>query len=101
MKNKKELALRELRKIPGVGKIISQNFWDINLRSVKDLKNKDPEKLYKKLCRFEGEELDRCVLYVFRCAVYFASIKNHDKELLKWWNWKDKVLHLRGSNELV
>ncbi|NQU25233.1 MAG: pathogenicity locus, partial [Candidatus Nealsonbacteria bacterium] len=28
-------------------------------------------------------------LYVFRCAVYFASNATHDAELLKWWNWKD------------
>jgi hypothetical protein len=33
--------------------------------------------------------VDRCVLYVFRCAVYFASEAEHDPELLKWWNWKD------------
>ena len=29
------------------------------------------------------------VLYVFRCAVYFAS-KQHNPELLKWWHWKEK-----------
>ncbi|MGA3073400.1 MAG: helix-hairpin-helix domain-containing protein, partial [Bryobacteraceae bacterium] len=32
-----------------------------------------------------------CVLYVFRCAVYFASEAEHDPELLKWWNWKDQA----------
>jgi hypothetical protein len=31
------------------------------------------------------------VLYVFRCAVYFANNSTHDPELLKWWNWKDRV----------
>jgi hypothetical protein len=36
-----------------------------------------------------GQHVDRCVLYVFRCAVYFASESKHDPELLKWWNWKD------------
>lgn len=33
--------------------------------------------------------MDRCMLYVFRCAVYYASSEQHDPELLKWWNWKD------------
>jgi hypothetical protein len=28
------------------------------------------------------------VLYVFRCAVYYAGHREHDPELLKWWNWK-------------
>jgi hypothetical protein len=32
------------------------------------------------------------VLYVFRCAVYYASHEVHDPELLKWWNWKDRAL---------
>jgi hypothetical protein len=38
----------------------------------------------------------RCVLYVFRCAVYFATEKVHDEELLKWWNWQDKFLSGNG-----
>jgi hypothetical protein len=29
-------------------------------------------------------------LYVFRCAVYYATNKSHDVELLQWWNWKDR-----------
>jgi hypothetical protein len=36
--------------------------------------------------------VDRCMLNVFRCAVYYASNDIHDPELLKWWNWKDKSL---------
>ncbi len=36
--------------------------------------------------------LDRCVLYVFRCANYYAAHKRHDPELLKWWNWKDEKM---------
>ncbi|NMB56563.1 pathogenicity locus, partial [Candidatus Beckwithbacteria bacterium] len=31
---------------------------------------------------------DRCLLYVFRCAVYYAK-GGRDPEKLKWWNWKD------------
>jgi hypothetical protein len=34
-------------------------------------------------------QIDPCVLYVFRCAVYYASHEVHDPDLLKWWNWKD------------
>jgi hypothetical protein len=42
------------------------------------------------LCELRGKHIDRCVLYVFRCAVYFAAVKEPVPELLKWWNWKDK-----------
>lgn len=89
-KSMKKSALSELQKIPGIGKRISEDLWNLGFRSVRDLKDKDPEKLYNKLCLQKGMHIDRCVLYVFRCAVYYASKKRHKPELLKWWNWKDE-----------
>ncbi len=88
----KEQQIKELTVIPGVGKSIAQNFWNIGIKKVSDLQGKKPEQLYKKLEAFEGGHQDRCVLYVFRCAVYFAETegKIRDTEKLKWWNWKDK-----------
>jgi hypothetical protein len=35
---------------------------------------------------------DPCVLYAFRCAVYYARTPRPRTELLKWWNWKDRAL---------
>ena len=80
----------ELQKIPGVGKSISRDLRNIGIQSIADLKDKNPEKLYNKSNLFEGAVQDKCLLYVFRCAVYFAENKNPDPEKLKWWNWKDK-----------
>ena len=48
--------------------------------------------LYNQLNQRMGTTIDRCMLYVFRCAVYFASTTKHDPEKLKWWNWKDQEL---------
>ena len=87
--DKKTAALRELQIIPGVGKSIANDLWNLGIQSVKSLKNVDPETLYEKLCVFQCTRVDRCMLYVFRCAVYFASNEKHDAERLKWWNWKD------------
>ena len=87
--SEKKKALLEFRTIPGVGPSIAEDLWNIGLRSLNDLKNADPEELYQDSCRFQNASVDRCVLYVFRCAAYFVSTKNHDQELLKWWNWKD------------
>jgi hypothetical protein len=83
--------IQDLRQIPGVGKSIALDLWDIGIRKVDDLKNRDAEDLYRLSNELRGCVQDRCLLYVFRCAVYFANTpeKNHDKELLKWWNWKD------------
>jgi Pathogenicity locus len=62
----------------------------MGFRSVRELKSQDPETLYQSLITLRGRHVDRCMLYVFRCAVYFASNGSPDPELLKWWNWKDK-----------
>jgi hypothetical protein len=85
----KEATLKDFQHIPGVGKSISQDLWNLGLRSVQDLKGQDPEELYHKICAYQGTQVDRCMLYVFRCAVYYASNEQHDPELLKWWKWKD------------
>lgn len=85
-------SLKQFQTIPGVGKSIAQDFWNIGLRSLADLKGQDPQELYARLCQYQGMHVDRCVLYVFRCAVYYTSHKNHDPKLLKWWNWKDERL---------
>lgn len=85
----KQATIKEFQRIPGVGKSISQDLWNLGLRSVQELKDQDPEELYLKICTYQGAQVDRCMLYVFRCAVYYASNEQHDPELLKWWNWKD------------
>jgi len=82
--------IRSLQVIPGVGPSIAQDLWNIGIRSVNDLRGKDPEELYKKSNELVGVQQDRCLLYVFRGAVYFAETEPElrDPEKLKWWNWK-------------
>lgn len=86
----REKVIQELCTIPGVGKSISLDLWNLGIRSVEALKKRNPELLYQKHCVLVGQPVDRCLLYVFRCAVYYASHKRHDPELLLWWNWKDR-----------
>jgi hypothetical protein len=88
----KQETLREFKKIPGVGKSISEDLWNIGLRSIDGLKDGDPELLYEQMCAYQGVRIDRCMLYVLRCAVYYASHELHEPDLLQWWNWSDKNL---------
>ena len=81
---------QSLQQIPGIGKKMEADLIKLGVNTVNDLKGENPEQLYDKLCKKVGTKIDRCVLYVFRCAVYFAETKNPEPELLKWWNWKDK-----------
>ena len=88
----KEQSKKELMKIPGVGKSIADDLLNIDIVQIEDLKGKDPQILYEHSNRVAGATQDRCLLYVFRCAVYFAETEGEkrDPEKLKWWNWKDK-----------
>ncbi len=86
------MSNKNLQVIPGVGKSLSQDLMDLGYHSVEELKSEDPEVMYQNLIELRGRHIDRCVLYVFRCAVYYASHNTHDKELLKWWNWKDSKI---------
>ncbi|MDD5457355.1 MAG: helix-hairpin-helix domain-containing protein [Candidatus Margulisbacteria bacterium] len=78
-----------LMEIPGVGKSIAADLNELDIKKVSDLRGRNPEELYKRLCIIHGQHLDRCLLYVFRNAVYYASTPNPDQDKLKWWNWKD------------
>jgi hypothetical protein len=84
-------SLKDLQQIPGVGKSIARDLWNIGIRSVADLKGRDPQDLYDLSNRYAGVVQDPCLLYTFRCAVYYASTPKTKQrpEKLKWWNWKD------------
>lgn len=87
----KSKILKELQEIPGVGKSISLDLWNLGIRKVSDLKGKNPKILYNRSNKLVGVQQDPCLLYVFRCAIYFASGKRLIKEKLNWWYWKDKT----------
>ena len=90
MKQAKQDASKELQRIPGIGTSLSRDLLDLGYRRVIELKGEDPETMYQNRIALRGEHIDRCVLYVFRCAVYYASNSKHEPELLKWWHWKDE-----------
>ena len=82
--------LQELEQIPGAGYTIARDMLNIGIHSIDDLKGAQAQQLYDRLCEFKASPVDRCMLHVFRCAIYYASNNDHDPELLKWENWKDK-----------
>jgi hypothetical protein len=87
----KDQQIKQLKTIPGVGKSIAEDLWNIDIKCIEDLKGKSPEKMFEQSNKLAGMVQDRCLLYVFRCAVYFAETEENDREpeKLKWWNWKE------------
>ncbi len=88
----RKTATEDLQTIPGVGPSLAEDLRDLGFDNVADLRGRDPERMYRKLVELRDGPIDRCVLYVFRCAVYYASHSRHEPNLLKWWNWKDAKL---------
>jgi hypothetical protein len=86
-----------LQAIPGVGPSIAADLRALGVKDPTGLRGKDPERLYARSNALRGVVQDRCLLYVFRCAVYFASTSRRQPELLKWWNWSDAALARRET----
>jgi len=81
----------DLTTIPYVGKNTKEDLLLLGITCVEDLVGKDPEELFFLDCLRKKRQEDRCQLYVFRMAVYYAEHENREEEKLKWWYWKDKV----------
>lgn len=80
----------ELTKLPGVGRETEQDLIALGYKTIKSLIGADPEKMYEAECRIKGITVDRCQLYVYRCAVYCAEMGLNKSSGVKWWNFKDK-----------
>lgn len=79
----------DLQKIPYVGKETEKDLLLLGFDSIAALKGANPEEMYQRECALKGVQVDRCQLYVYRMAVYYAENEVHEAEKLKWWNWKD------------
>ncbi len=77
-----------LETIPGVGPRTAEDLHALGIDRVEDLVGRNPEELFARLCALEGGHSDRCNLYVYRCAVYFAE-GGRERKWLEWWAWKD------------
>ena len=88
----KPIESTDLQSLPSIGPSLAQDLRDLGFNVPADLLGQDPEKMYSDLCKLRGQNIDRCVLYSFRCAVHAVVSKDDDPELRKWWNWKERIL---------
>ena len=85
--------------IPGIGPNLAQDLLDLGFTEAAEILGQDPARMFEDLCELRGQRVDRCVLYAFRCAVYFVSNDSHESELLKWWNWQERArLHAAAAD---
>lgn len=79
----------DLQDIPYVGKRTEESLRLLGFDSIASLRGADPQEMYERECLLAGQKIDRCQLYVYRMAVYYAENEVHDPAKLKWWAWKD------------
>lgn len=85
-----------LQQIPGIGPSLASDLRLLGYQGVAELADADPEEMYARLDDLTGTHQDPCVLYTFRCAVYYARTPIPEPELCKWWNWKGRSLPTQG-----
>lgn len=82
----------DLRNVPGIGAKKEAELAALGYPTLESLKDADPDDLYLRAsvnggC---GQQLDKCVLYAFRCAIAYAKDPAPDPAKYRWWYFADK-----------
>jgi nucleotidyltransferase/DNA polymerase involved in DNA repair len=83
---------RNLNDLVSVGPAMLRDFELLGIRTVAQLARRNPEKLYRELCRKTRQRQDICVLDTFRAAVEQARKPGLPLEQCRWWYWSRKRL---------
>ncbi len=87
---------RDLKDLISVGPAMIEDFRKLGITRVAQLRGRDPQKLYDRLCQIMGERQDPCVYDVFCAAVAQAEDPNLPHEKCRWHYWsrlrKDRTL---------
>jgi len=78
---------RRLKDLRGIGVKMLGDFEKLGIRSINDLKSRDPQKLYDRMCKLTGTRQDPCVLDTYRCAIEQARHPDLPIEKTNWWYW--------------
>ncbi len=73
MKAKNCNEVKKFQDIPNIGPAMARDFLLLGLKQPKDLQNKNPLTLYKKMCQISGTRQDPCVLDTYLAATDFMN----------------------------
>ena len=81
---------RCLRDLVSIGPAMLRDLELLRIRSVAQLAQKNPQRMYRDLCRLKGQSQDICCLDVFVAAVAQAKNPQLPVEQCQWWYWSRK-----------
>lgn len=70
-----------------VGPAMLRDFELLGIRTIKQLAQRNPARLYQQLCRATGQRVDICCQDVFSAAVAQARNPLLPAEQCRWWHW--------------
>ena len=73
----------QLTPIPNVGPAVARKLRALDVTSVVELRGRDPEELFERLCALEGRRHDPCLLDTFVAAVDYAN----GAPARPWWEY--------------
>jgi nucleotidyltransferase/DNA polymerase involved in DNA repair len=65
--------LAALTAIPNIGPRIARKLLALDVRRLDDLRGRDPDELFERLCAMDGRRHDPCLLDTFAAAVEYAD----------------------------
>ena len=79
--NKRTEAIKDLQSLLNVGPAIAKRLYSIGIKTAKQAKQMDPQKVYEILKKKESGKLDICVLYILQGAILNVP----------WWECKEAI----------
>jgi hypothetical protein len=79
--------MRQLAELISIGPATLNDLELLGIHSVVQLRRRNPERMYRQLCRIKEVALDPCCLDVFVAAVAQAKDPNLPIEQCRWWYW--------------
>ena len=81
-----------LTTIPNVGPKIAARLRQVGIEEPSDLRGRDPEELFERMCLREGRRLDPCLLDTVVAAVSYAN----GEPARPWWEFSRERLARSG-----
>lgn len=87
------VATDDLQMIPNVGPAVARKLERLDIATVDDLRGRDGEELFERLCALDGRRHDLCLLDTFVAAVDFAD----GAQARSWWEYsRERKARARG-----
>src|SRR5262245_38846452 len=82
-----KIDTRQLKDLVSIGPAMLEDFELLGIHTVAQLSRRNPQRMYRALCRIKKQTLDPCCWDVFVAAVAQARDPNLPVEQKQWWYW--------------